>query len=95
MLGTDQEKIHTFYSESREGIRISGVSDVISFDEAGISLETLCGSMGVEGEGLRVKTLNTNEGVVEIDGKISGVYYFDKNPPQKRTLFGRRADQRG
>ena len=92
MLGTEQEKIHTFSSKSREGIRISGVCDVVSFDEVGISLETLCGSMGIEGEGLRVKTLNTNEGIVEIDGRISGVYYFDNKPVQKRSIFGRRSD---
>ncbi len=92
MLGTEQERVHAFSSKSREGIRISGVCDVISFDEVGISLETLCGSMGVEGEGLRVRTLNTNEGIVEIDGKISGVYYFDNKPPQRRGLFGRRSD---
>ena len=88
MLGVDQERKHEFISRQREGISISGVNDVVSFDETGISLETLCGSMAIEGEGLRVRTLNTNDGVVEIDGKINGVYYYENKPVKKRTLFG-------
>ena len=85
-----QIKIHSFYSENREGMKIRGVSEVLSFDEGGVSLDTPFGNMAVEGEGLRVTTLNTEEGVVEITGKISGVYYYDAKPAAKRGLFGRR-----
>lgn len=92
MMESGQERIHTFSSKAREGIRISGVCDVVSFDESGVSLETLCGSMAVEGEGLHVRTLNTEDGIVEIDGKINGVYYYDNKPTVKRGLFGKRAD---
>lgn len=84
----EQKKIHEFASKNREGIKISGVSDVISFDERGVSLETLCGSMAVEGEELRVRTLNTDEGIVEIDGKVNGVYYYESKPTRKHKLFG-------
>ena len=83
---------HSFSSRAREGIVISGVEDVISFDESGVSLETVCGSMAVEGEGLHVKVLNVGEGKVEIEGRINGVYYFDNKPTQKRGLFGRKND---
>lgn len=92
MSGSGEIREHSFFSKMREGIRISGVSDVVSFDESGVSLETLCGSMAVEGEGLHVRTLNTSDGIVEIDGKVNGVYYFDNRPTSKRGLFGRRAD---
>ena len=92
MLGADQERKHEFTSRQREGISITGVRDVISFDDTGVSLETSCGSMAVEGEELRVKTLNTDEGIVEIDGKINGVYYYENKPVTKRTLFGSRGD---
>lgn len=92
MLESGQERIHEFSSRNREGIKISGVCDVVSFDESGVSLETLCGSMAVEGEDLHVKTLNTDDGVVEIDGKINGVYYYENKPTAKRGLFGKRSE---
>ena len=92
MFESGQDRAHGFSSQSREGIKISGVSDVVSFDESGVSLKTVCGSMAVEGEGLHVRTLNTSDGVVEIDGKINGVYYFENRPTAKRGLFGRKAD---
>lgn len=80
---------HAFFSKMREGIKINGVSEVLSFDEGGVSLDTPCGSMAIEGEGLRVTTLNTGDGVVEITGKINGVYYYENKPAQKRRLFKR------
>lgn len=90
MLVSEQEIIHSLYSKNREEIRIEGVEDVISFDEGGVSLQTICGGMAVEGEKLHVRTLNTEDGIVEIDGKINGVYYYDNQPAKKRSLFGRR-----
>ena len=73
-------------------MKIRGVSEVISFDDGGVALETPFGNMAVEGEGLRVTTLNTDDGVVEITGQINGVYYYDAKPMAKRGLFGRRSE---
>ena len=92
MLESGDNKIHWFYSENREGMKIRGVGEVISFDEGGVALDTPLGNMAIEGEGLRVTTLNTGEGVVEITGKINGVYYYDARPTVKRGLFSRRSD---
>ena len=89
MLETEKKREHEFCSDARERI---GVSDVISFDERGVSLETVCGNMAVEGEDLHVKTLNTSDGVVEIEGRINGVYYYDNKPTVKRGLFARKSD---
>ena len=91
MLESGREGIHSFFSEAREGIKINGVKDVISFDGDGVSLETSLGQMAVEGEGLKVRVLNTKDGIVEIDGKINGVYYFDEKPSVKRGLLGRKS----
>ncbi len=84
------QKIHSIFSRSRDGIKIEGVNDVASFDERGIALDTLCGKMAVEGEELHVRVLNIEDGVVEIDGRINGIYYYEDRPAGKRGLFSRR-----
>ena len=83
---------HSFNSSGRDGIAISGVTNVVSFDDRGVVMETACGSMAVEGEGLHITVLNIGDGRVNIDGRINGVYYFDNTPKQKRGLFGKKND---
>ena len=85
---------HSFSSKAREGMKISGVSDVVSFDDRSIVLETSCGGMGIEGEDLHITTLNIAEGLVDVEGRINGLYYFEERPVQKRRLFSRGADSR-
>lgn len=82
--------VHSFSSKAREGVIVSGVNDVISFDERGVVLETLCGSMAIEGENLHVTTLNITDGNVVVEGRVNGIYYFDNKPQQKRGLFGKK-----
>ena len=94
-MGDIDAKQHSFFSRGRDGISIEGVLDVISFDERGVALETACGSMAVEGEGLRVTVLNVTDGKVVIEGRIVGVYYFDSKPVAKRGLFGKRTEGAG
>ena len=84
--------VHSFSSSGRDGIAVSGVTDVVSFDDRGVVMETACGSMAVEGEGLHITVLNIGDGRVNIEGKINGVYYFDNTPKPKRGLFGKKND---
>ena len=90
--GGGAEHSHSFISRARSGMRIDGVCDVVSFDEGGVVLLTNCGNMAVEGEDLRVTVLNISEGIVEISGRINGLYYFDDKPVAKRGIFRKRAD---
>lgn len=81
---------HGFSSEERANLRLCGVRDVQSFDDREVVLETSCGAMTVEGEGLHIGVLNVEQGRVEINGRIDGLFYFDNTPTQKKKLFGRR-----
>ena len=83
---------HFISSRMREGIEIGGVREVISFDEGGVSLDTECGNMALEGEGLHVTVLDITSGRVVVEGRINGVYYYESKPAVKRGLFGRRID---
>ena len=67
----DIKTAHRFFSEERNGIKIDGVCDVISFDERSVVLDTTAGSMAVEGENLHITILNIENKNVEIEGKIN------------------------
>lgn len=75
---------------SRQHIDITGVREVQSFDENSVVMTTCCGDMSVDGEGLKIGTLDTDRGIVSVDGKISAiVYYDDCGEDKKKGFFGR------
>ncbi len=89
--GNEQEKKHALSMGARRHISISGVAEVESFDEQTVILSTDCGEMTLEGEGLHIGTLDIARGVVEVDGKINGLYYSDSAPVRRglrAKLFG-------
>ena len=68
---------------NRKILNLSGIEDVISFDEDSVNLETEMGEMMIDGENLHVGTLDTQKGVVVIDGRINGLYYRTEQPRKK------------
>ena len=86
-----QEKKHTLSIGTRTHATISGVCKVESFDEGTVELQTDCGQLTVEGEGMHVGTLDIERGIVELDGQINGVYYSNATSPKKgfrARIFG-------
>lgn len=79
---------HAISLTERTRMQISGVSEVISFDDASVVLRTVCGSMTVEGEGLHITTLNIDRGEVMIDGNVSGMFYTGDGS-EKHGFLGR------
>ena len=86
--GNGQEKKHTLTLDVRRRISVCGVTEVESFDEQSVQLMTDCGELTVEGEGLHVGTLDIARGVVEVEGRVNGLYYAD-GAPVKRGLRAR------
>jgi sporulation protein YabP len=70
---------HSLLAVNREAVTVKGVSDVISFDESMVVLVTGCGNLALEGRDLHVTTLDTQNGVVEVTGRLSGVLYDDRD----------------
>ena len=81
--GMAEEKKHTLSVVARTSASLTGVCDVQSFDEREVILRTDCGEMTVEGEDLRVGTLDVERGVVELTGRICALYYSDAAPARK------------
>ena len=68
-------KRHSVSMQERESLTVNGVDDVVSFDEASIVLSTVCGILSVDGSGLRVVSLDTDSGSVQISGTINAMIY--------------------
>ncbi len=85
----EQRRAQDIIIRAREHVDISGVTDVISFDEDSVRLETDLGEMMIEGEGLKVSSLDTDRGNVSLDGRINGLYYNTDSGEGKKGFFGR------
>lgn len=62
--------------EDRKKLTLSGVKDVLSFDEETILLDTAFGRATVKGEGLHIIGFNTDSGDLEATGKIHAFVYM-------------------
>lgn len=86
---TQKQGTHELRIGQRKEMSVTGVKEVISFDEACVVLRSECGEMSVEGSELRVGVLDTDRGLVTLSGRIDTVYYTDDRPEQKRGFFGK------
>lgn len=87
-----RDAVHRIDLLGRKSLEVRGVTDVISFDEQLVVLNTLCGNMEVEGESLQIHVLNTAEGIVSLDGRIDSLRYFESSTDEKdgkNKFFGR------
>ena len=77
--------IQNIVVENREKLTISGVLDVLSFDDQIVIVETELGLLTVKGENLRINKLSLDTTEVIVEGTISSLSYSDKNLDKKST----------
>lgn len=83
---------HKIILTSRQSGVVSGVLDVISFDESLIVLSTQCGKLTIKGNQLHVNQLNLEKGDVDISGKVDSLVYSEngkKTENRKESVLGR------
>jgi len=79
--------IQNIILENRGKLSISGVLDVLSFDDQVVILETDLGLLTVKGENLRINKLSIDTSEVIIEGDISALTYSDKEMDKKSGSF--------
>ena len=67
----------------REKASLSGVEDVLRFDEEEVVCRTTLGELVLEGSSLRITSFSLSEGTLSLCGEISGLYYNDKKSKPK------------
>ena len=75
--------IQNIVLENREKLNITGVLDVLSFDDQIVILETELGLLTVKGENLRINKLSLDTSEVIIDGTIYQLAYSEKDSIEK------------
>ena len=80
---------HDIALKSRKQMTVTGVKEVISFDEQAVNLRTVCGDMAIEGEGLHIGVLDMDRGVVSLDGTVNGVWYLQTDRTEKKGFLGK------
>lgn len=71
--------------ENREKLNISGVNDVLSFDDQIVILETGLGLLSIKGENLRINKLSLDNEEVSIEGEINSLSYSEKEVERKNN----------
>lgn len=65
--------------ENREKISITGVKQVDTFDDSEVSARLDSSGISVYGQGLHISRLDLDNGILIVDGFISGVEYSDSD----------------
>lgn len=88
---TLNKRTHKIIVNNRKACNLTGVSDVLSFDESEIILETDQGMLMMKGKELHVNRLMLDKGEVDIDGRIDSITYSEQNTKSDRadSLLGR------
>ena len=68
--------IQNLVLENREKLSISGVLDVLSFDDQVVIVETELGLLNVKGDNLRINKLSIDTSEVVVEGEICNLSYF-------------------
>lgn len=68
---------HKLTMQNREKVDLTGVTEVVSFDNKIIELETVDGAVRFAGDGLHVKRLTLEKGEVELEGRIEEIIYHE------------------
>ena len=77
--------IQNLVLENRGKLFITGVLDVLSFDDQLVILETELGLLTVKGDALRINKLSIDTSEVTIEGDIYSLNYSEKESNSKGT----------
>ena len=81
----------TLILRDRRNLSLDGVKGVLEFTDGTLTLDTSSGRFTLEGEELRIETLDRDSGKIAVTGRIDAMYYEGEEPAAKkgRSFFRR------
>ena len=83
---TEDQFPHKLTLNERKNLTMTGVTEVLSFDETTVMMKTALGLLTVQGQDLKLKTLSLEGGQVAVDGHIAALVYEE---PREGGLWQR------
>lgn len=71
---------HSLALNERKKLTLTGVAEVVSFDDASVVVNTPLGTLVVLGQDLQLKTLTGDGGNVVVEGQVTSLSYEDLRP---------------
>ena len=90
MDGKKSAVAHKLMLERQKGGTITGIREVISFDEKEILLHTEEGKLSLKGDSLHVRHLDLESGELSLEGRIA---YLGRKKEKKEESFLKRLFQ--
>jgi len=88
--GMSTSIIQNLILENREKLSVSGVLDVLSFDDQVVIIETELGLLTIKGEDLRINKLSIDTSEVVVEGDVYSMNYSEKESEKKSgSLLGK------
>ncbi len=78
---------HGIILENRKKLSVSGVTDVVGFDEETVVLNTELGNLTVKGNCLKVNSFAVETGSLTVEGNIAALVYTESR--QKHGIKSR------
>lgn len=78
---------HKLTLTERKSMTMTGVTEVVSFDENMVVLKTSLGLLTIHGQGLQLKNLSQEGGQVAVDGTVSAFIYEEPRSGGLRRLW--------
>lgn len=83
----EEEKKNNLTLNNRKKLNLTGVLEVVSYDDEKIQLNTNLGSLDIKGSSLKINKLDVQNGDVIIMGMINSMVYSDKNINKDKKSF--------
>ena len=81
--------IQNIFLENREKLNVSGVIDVLSFDDKIVIIDTELGLLTVKGDNLRINKLSLDTSEIIVEGNIFELTYSEEHGEIKSGLLGK------
>lgn len=89
-MGEERQLPHKLTLNERKHLTVTGVNEVVGFDETGVVLRTGTGTLMIQGRELQLKAMTPEDGQVVVEGLISALAYAEggKSGGWIRRLLG-------
>lgn len=74
-MGSELHLPHSLTLKDRQILTMTGVTEVVSFDDTAVVLHTELGRLCIHGRDLQLKTLTLDGGQVAVEGSVAALIY--------------------